>query len=87
MGTSGADTWTGITVKSVVTASTGAYCGALLGGASSTITIALVSAAAPVNISKSSTVQGVAIRGVDSDPLTGRPENVTFRKDKVVYIN
>jgi hypothetical protein len=87
MGTSGADTWTGITVKSVVTASTGAYCGALLGGASSTITIALGSAAAPVNISKSSTVQGVAIRGVDSDPLTGRPENVTFRKDKVVYIN
>ena len=87
MGTSSPDTWTGITVKSVVTASTGAYCGALLGGASSTITIVLGSAAAPVNISKSSTVQGVAIRGVDSDPLTGRPENVTFRKDKVVYIN
>ncbi len=87
MGTSSPDTWTGITVKSVVTASTGAYCGALLGGASSAITIVLGSAAAPVNISKSSTVQGVAIRGVDSDPLTGRPENVTFRKDKVVYIN
>lgn len=87
MGTSSPDTWTGITVKSVVTASTGAYCGALLGGASSAITVVLGSAAAPVNISKSSTVQGVAIRGVDSDPLTGRPENVTFRKDKVVYIN
>ena len=87
VGTSGADTWTGLTVRGDITTSAGAYYGLLVGGANSASNITLGSASAPVNIRKSSKLQGVTIKGDGKDALSGMPDMAKIKIGKVVYIN
>ena len=89
MGTSGSDTWTGITVNADLTASAGTYIGLLLGGKVSTsaVTVTLGSANSPINIRKGSKINGVAIRADGNDPLSGMTDGLTMRVNKVEYIN
>ena len=87
MGCTGPDTWTGITVKADVSTSTGAYYGLLVGGATGQYTVNLGNASSPINIRKSSKLQGVTIKGDGTDALSGIPDKAVCKVVKVVYIN
>ena len=89
MGTSAADTWTGLTIKADVSASADATLGLLLGGkvASSNITVTLGSTSSPIKISKQSKINGVAIRADGNDPLSGMPASAIIKVTKVEYID
>ena len=89
MGTSGNDTWTGLTVKADLTASVDASLGLLLGGkvATSNVTVTVGSTAAPVKISKQSKINGVAIRADGNDPLSGMPASAIVKVSKIEYID
>lgn len=87
MGCTGPDTWTGITVKADISTSAGAYYGLLVGGATGQYTVNLGSANSPINIRKSSKLQGVTIKGDGTDALSGIPDKAVCKVVKVVYIN